>query len=640
VLKALRAHDDALGEELDELRRSLGFRRAAIRRPGKIKLDLPRKVGVEFAGAFDVRLVEQTTAAWEFSYGRLLAFIDREGHSRVTSDYRDDDGYRLGRWVAYQRRLGTAGKLDQEREQSLAKLPGWIWSTQDADWEHGYSRLIRFVEREAHALVPKHYRDDDGYQLGYWVGNQRQFESRGQLSKERFERLEALSGWEWASRRVRKPDWEDGYARLKRFAASEGHCSVPSAYRDNDGYRLGRWVSHQKQLAGSGNLPKDHERLFRRLPGWGMSANEAAWDNAFARLVRIADSSGHAQVPTGYRDDDGFRLGAWAATQRGNRAKGRLSGERAARLEGLPGWRWNVRQGRSTNWDDSHARLAGFVGREGHACVPSAYCDRDGYGLGRWVVAQRRARNNGRLSDERAARLEALPGWVWVAPSSPAREERNEAEWKAAYARLVRYVEETGDARTPNDRDFNGFKLGRWASTQRGLRRKGQLSEERTRRLESLAGWVWNPDDADWDDGYAHLLGFVQRERDSRVPWTYRDDDGYRLGAWVHAQRQARKRGELSELRARRLEDLPGWLWALRAANWDDGYGRLVRFVKREGHARPRALYRDEDGYKLGTWVVHQRQTAKIGRLNPVRARRLAALPGWTWDARPRARVG
>jgi predicted helicase len=41
VLKALRAHDEALGEELDELRRGLGARRAAPRRPGKIKLDVP-----------------------------------------------------------------------------------------------------------------------------------------------------------------------------------------------------------------------------------------------------------------------------------------------------------------------------------------------------------------------------------------------------------------------------------------------------------------------------------------------------------------------------------------------------------------------------------------------------------------------
>ena len=56
VLKALRAHDEALGEELDELRRRLGARRAAPRRPGKIKLDVPAgRVGAEFVRAFNLR---------------------------------------------------------------------------------------------------------------------------------------------------------------------------------------------------------------------------------------------------------------------------------------------------------------------------------------------------------------------------------------------------------------------------------------------------------------------------------------------------------------------------------------------------------------------------------------------------------
>ena len=63
VLKALRAHDEQLAEELDELRREMGYRRTSARRPGKIKLLLPIGVGVDFARAFDTRLVEHTTVS-------------------------------------------------------------------------------------------------------------------------------------------------------------------------------------------------------------------------------------------------------------------------------------------------------------------------------------------------------------------------------------------------------------------------------------------------------------------------------------------------------------------------------------------------------------------------------------------------
>ena len=69
VIKALRSHDEELGEQLDELRRQLGRQGQQPRLPGKIHLDLPARVGIDFARAFDVRLVEQTTASWDYGSG-------------------------------------------------------------------------------------------------------------------------------------------------------------------------------------------------------------------------------------------------------------------------------------------------------------------------------------------------------------------------------------------------------------------------------------------------------------------------------------------------------------------------------------------------------------------------------------------
>jgi predicted helicase len=103
VLKALRAHDERLAEELDELRRRLGALHAPQGRPGKLILDVPSaKVGVEFARAFDVRLVEQTTASWEFYFGLLERFVEREGDARVPYEWREN-GHRLGGWIDHQR---------------------------------------------------------------------------------------------------------------------------------------------------------------------------------------------------------------------------------------------------------------------------------------------------------------------------------------------------------------------------------------------------------------------------------------------------------------------------------------------------------------------------------------------------------
>ena len=75
-------------------------------------------------------------------------------------------------------------------------LPGWGWNADDAAWE-GSEPAVRFVEKEGHSRVPYVYRDDEGYQLGAWVGHQRGFRRRGKLSRERAQRLEATPGWVW-----------------------------------------------------------------------------------------------------------------------------------------------------------------------------------------------------------------------------------------------------------------------------------------------------------------------------------------------------------------------------------------------------------------------------------------------------------
>jgi predicted helicase len=80
VIRAMRAHDAELGEQLDELRRELGRKGGKPRLPEKIHTDIPAsRVGAGFVRAFEVRLVEQTTASWEFWFGLLEQFVERNG---------------------------------------------------------------------------------------------------------------------------------------------------------------------------------------------------------------------------------------------------------------------------------------------------------------------------------------------------------------------------------------------------------------------------------------------------------------------------------------------------------------------------------------------------------------------------------
>ena len=61
VVKALRAHDDMLAEELDALRLGLGKKTLKLTRLNKISIDVPVKIGIGFSEAIKLNLIQNCT---------------------------------------------------------------------------------------------------------------------------------------------------------------------------------------------------------------------------------------------------------------------------------------------------------------------------------------------------------------------------------------------------------------------------------------------------------------------------------------------------------------------------------------------------------------------------------------------------
>ena len=57
-----------------------------------------------------------------------------------------------------------------------------------------------------------------------------------------------------------------------------------------------------------------------------------------------------------------------------------------------------------------------------------------------------------------------------------------------------------------------GYRLGQWVSVQRRSHGKGRLDEDRTRHLKALPDWTWDPHESQWEDGFANLQAYANRE--------------------------------------------------------------------------------------------------------------------------------
>ena len=535
----------------------------------------------------------------------------------MPTDHRED-GYQLGYWVANQRSFHRRGQLSEARARRLEALPDWTWDAVDAAWEDGFAHLLGFLRREGHARVPQS-ADEDGYPLGAWVLSQRGFHHRGGLKADRERRLEELPSWTWDTL---ASDWEVGFEHLKQFVHREGHARVAQAAREN-GYRLGRWIAKQRQAYSKGIMDPVRRRRLEALPGWTWDTLTTSWEEGFAHLVRFVGREGHARVARGYLED-GYPLGTWVGNQGRSYRQGSLTPDRRGRLERLPGWSWIRRE---AEWEEGFANLNRFVEREGHARVPRGHRE-NGHKLDLWVQVQRQAYRKGTLDPQRRARLEGLQGWT----SDPHGD-----LWEEGFAHLKRFVERERHARVPQHYKEGAFRLGGWVYAQR-QRGRGALREERALRLESLAGWTWDPHETDWEEKFACLTKFVKREGHSRVRHTHLED-GIRLGSWVDNQRRMYLEGTLDPRRRARLEAQPGWDWAPYRTDWEDGFAHLRRFVEREGSCRVPRSYEDDDGFRLGQWVGDQRTRGRRGELSDDRACRLESLAGWTWDTRRGSRA-
>ena len=207
------------------------------------------------------------TAQWEKGFNRLLKHVENTGTAFVQKDEMVDD-YNIGAWVNSQRARYAKKGMPIEQQQRLSELPGWTWEILDAAWEKGFSQLLKYVELNKHAQVRVDH-EVDGYAFGRWVRKQRQLQREGKLDPARADRLSGVDGWSWNNPTVDK--WEEGFSHLLEYVKDHGDACPKQTYKTANKYRLGQWVSVQRQryaqeLTGSPSGQEPPLRLTRR-PG-------------------------------------------------------------------------------------------------------------------------------------------------------------------------------------------------------------------------------------------------------------------------------------------------------------------------------------------------------------------------------------
>ena len=259
----------------------------------------------------------------------------------------------------------------------------------------------------------------------------------------------------------------------------------------------------------------------------------STWDHYFAAASTYYAEHGNLKVPLRYKTPGGLSLGDWVQTQRqirkGKRTFGTLTQQQIERLDGI-GMVWETRS--ETAWTKGLEAARRYRQQYGDLQVPSAYKDADGFALGNWIRNTRSRFGSGGLKESQIRELDAL-GMVW---------NNIDAKWERCYAEAALYCEKHGSLNlAPKYVSPSGIRLGAWVENQRAYYLKGELSDDKIRRLEAI-GMLWEGrNDRQWLRAYEAAARYFQQYGDLNVPYQYVSPEGIRLGYWVVRQRAAYK---------------------------------------------------------------------------------------------------
>ncbi len=554
VIRALRAHDPDLAEQLDSLRREMGKGAASVTIPPRLHLDLPARIGLDFAEAFSTRLVEQTTSSWQFWLGLLSDHVNSTGNARVPPDH-TVRGFRLGRWCVECRSDRRSGRLSIERIAALDAL-GFVWNPFEENFERGLAELSAYLTENGDSRVPRNHTTSNGFNLGVWCNNRRFDRKRGELDPERVAVLDAL-GFVWDPF---QEAFDRGIVELAAYVQARGDAKVPDKWTTSSGFKLGSWCQGHRGDRKAGKLSTQRVAALDALGFvWDPLADD--FDRGLAELAAYAEEHGDARVPPKYITSNGFKLGGWCDSRRQERKASALTTKKINALDALR-FVWDPFQ---EAFDRGLAELAAYVEEHGDARVPQAYSTTNGFKLGVWCSGRRRHQKIGKLTAERIAALNAL-GFVWDVLQD---------DFDRGFAELAGYVRANGDARVSQQHVTpSGLPLGSWCSSRRTDRKSDKLDPKRIAALDAL-GFVWDTRQDAFDRGLAELAVYLQTHGDVRVPNGHKTSSGFNLRAWCANRRTERKAGTLSAERIAALNAL-GFVWDQLQDDFDRGLAELV----------------------------------------------------------------
>lgn len=383
--------------------------------------------------------------------------------------------------TSYYRSLGEADQIINEKFKVIDEVRNCrelfekLNDALTATWDMYYASAKQYYKENGNLEVPARYITEEGYALGSWLNNQKAIRKGtlvGKLTEDQVRKLDSI-GMIWDSLDY---FWEQNFKLAKEYYLTYGNLVIPTNYKSTDGKHLGNWILRQRQLYKSNSLTDEQIKKLDSIGMDWMDRVDRVWENGFIEAKNYLEESGNLSVPKNYRSNTDFPLGIWIQRQRSLYKNNKISEDRIKRLTDV-GMNWNP-----DDWESRFNLAKQYYEEHGNINISQKEVIQ-GVWLGKWIVSQKKAMQEGKLTNEQIEMLKTLP-----------MEEvgRKDNRWWSMYEEAKKYYLKFGNLNIPMDYlTSSGKKLSDWIIRQRRNYKLGKMTSEHKEKLDEI-GFIWD----------------------------------------------------------------------------------------------------------------------------------------------------
>ena len=213
--------------------------------------------------------------AWNKMYDLAKKYYEHYGDLKIPCSFKtingyeiDVKGYSLGFWIVNQKTKYKNGTLSEDRIKQLEEIGMIFEIKQHVAWNKMYELAKKYYEHYGNLKVPQKFKtkngyeiDENGYNLGFWIANQRVKYKNDTLFEDRMKKLEEIG---MTFKNINGDTWNKMRELAKKYYEHYGDLKIPRSFKtvngyevDEKGYTLGAWINTQRFSYKKGTLFED-----------------------------------------------------------------------------------------------------------------------------------------------------------------------------------------------------------------------------------------------------------------------------------------------------------------------------------------------------------------------------------------------